>query len=85
MNTVNYRKHHFLVPQQKLKVKILTVDVELEFESSAKTNCKELFVQVSKNLGMHEIWFFGLTYQDSNGDEIWIDNSKKVSINLSTC
>lgn len=54
------------------------MDKEMEFKTLAKTNGKDFFNEVSKNLGVHEIWFFGLMFPDENNDEIWIDDSKKV-------
>lgn len=54
------------------------MDKEIEFKSLAKTTGKDFFNEVSKNLAMHEIWFFGLMYLDENEDEVWIDDSKKV-------
>lgn len=59
-----------------MKVKVTTVDTELEFETANKTKAKELFFQVSRNLGVHEHWFFGLLFIDKDED-IWIDASKK--------
>nr|XP_022912313.1 moesin/ezrin/radixin homolog 1-like [Onthophagus taurus] len=54
------------------------MDRELEFVTSLKTTGKSLFEMVSRNLGVHEIWFFGICYVDASGEEIWIDNSKKT-------
>lgn len=54
------------------------MDKEIEFKTVAKTHGKDFFNEVSKNLAMHEIWFFGLMFLDENGDEVWIDDSKKV-------
>lgn len=62
-----------------MKVRVSTVDTELEFESSNKTKAKDLFQQVSRNLGVHELWYFGLLYHGLEEEEVWIDTSKKVS------
>ncbi|GJQ86281.1 putative moesin ezrin radixin homolog [Trypoxylus dichotomus] len=63
---------------QKVSVKIYTMEREMELKAGAKTSGKDFFNEVSKNLAMHEIWFFGLMFPDENGDEVWIDNSKKT-------
>lgn len=60
-----------------MKVSVSTVDTEVEFEIANKTKAKDLFHHVSKNLGVHEYWYFGLLFNSGN-DEFWIDQSKKV-------
>ncbi|KAK9693410.1 FERM N-terminal domain [Popillia japonica] len=63
---------------RKISARIITMDKEIEFKTVAKTHGKDFFNEVSKNLAMHEIWFFGLMFLDENGDEVWIDDSKKT-------
>ncbi|XP_018333989.1 moesin/ezrin/radixin homolog 1-like [Agrilus planipennis] len=58
-------------------IKVTTMDTELEFASPAKTRTVDLFYQISKNISIREVWFFGLVYQSSEGEEVWIDGSKK--------
>lgn len=60
-----------------MKVKISTVDTELEFETANKTKACELFKQVSRNLGVHEHWFFGLLHVENDNTDLWIEVSKK--------
>ena len=40
------------------------MDAELEFAIQPNTTGKQLFDQVVKTIGLREIWFFGLQYQD---------------------
>lgn len=61
----------------KLKVKLSTYKSELAFEISSRLLAKDLYSQVCKHLGVHEYWYFGLNYLDSENDEIWIDTSRK--------
>lgn len=53
------------------------MDTELEFAVPPKTKGRDLFVQISRNLGLRETWFFGLMYRGSNNEQIWFDSSKK--------
>ncbi|KAK5649232.1 hypothetical protein RI129_000261 [Pyrocoelia pectoralis] len=59
------------------EIKITTMDTELEFAVPPKTRGRELFLQISRNLGLRETWFFGLMYKGANNEEIWFDSSKK--------
>lgn len=65
-----------------MKVKVSTIDTELEFENQPKTKTIALFDQISKSLGIHEYWYFGLCYNSLNNEDIWIDRSKKVCNNF---
>lgn len=56
------------------------MDTELEFAVPPKTKGRDLFLQVSRNLGLREIWFFGMMYRGANNEEIWFDTSKKVIV-----
>lgn len=55
------------------------MDTEVEFSVTPKTRGRELFLQISRSLGLREIWFFGIMYKGPNNEEIWFDTSKKVN------
>lgn len=56
-----------------------TLENELKFKISSKKKGREFFDTVSRNLGVHETWFFGICYKDADNEDIWIEDSKKVS------
>uniref|UniRef100_A0A8C7LE74 Moesin n=1 Tax=Oncorhynchus kisutch TaxID=8019 RepID=A0A8C7LE74_ONCKI len=75
--------HHVLTqlfwfPQQ-ISVRVTTMDAELEFAIQANTTGKQLFDQVVKTIGLREVWFFGLQYQDTKGFSTWLKLNKKVT------
>lgn len=61
-------------------IKISTLENEIQFETDLRTRGYEFFENVSKSLGVHETWFFGILYKDADNEDIWIDKSKKVNI-----
>ncbi|XP_066917136.1 radixin-like isoform X2 [Clytia hemisphaerica] len=63
----------------KTNVKVTTVDAELEFPIASNATGKQLFDQVVKTIGIREIWFFGLQYEDGKGYTAWLKLNKKVS------
>uniref|UniRef100_A0A8C9T9Q3 Moesin a n=1 Tax=Scleropages formosus TaxID=113540 RepID=A0A8C9T9Q3_SCLFO len=60
-------------------VRVTTMDAELEFAIQPNTTGKQLFDQVVKTIGLREIWFFGLQYQDTKGFSTWLKLNKKVT------
>ncbi|KAM6969897.1 moesin-like isoform 1-T1 [Aplochiton taeniatus] len=54
------------------------MDAELEFAIQPNTTGKQLFDQVVKTIGLREVWFFGLQYQDTKGFSTWLKLNKKV-------
>ncbi|KAF5299228.1 hypothetical protein FQA39_LY02401 [Lamprigera yunnana] len=54
------------------------MDTELEFSVVPKTRGRELFNQISRNLGVREVWYFGLMFKGANNEDIWFDVSKKT-------
>lgn len=62
-----------------LQIKVTTMDAELEFAIQPNTTGKQLFDQVVKTIGLREIWFFGLQYQDVKGFTTWLKLNKKVT------
>uniref|UniRef100_A0A8C7PXL2 Moesin a n=1 Tax=Oncorhynchus mykiss TaxID=8022 RepID=A0A8C7PXL2_ONCMY len=60
-------------------VRVTTMDAELEFAIQANTTGKQLFDQVVKTIGLREVWFFGLQYQDTKGFSTWLKLNKKVT------
>ncbi|KAK3089625.1 hypothetical protein FSP39_005169 [Pinctada imbricata] len=59
-------------------VRVTTMDAELEFAIQQSTTGKQLFDQVVKTIGLREIWFFGLQYQDTKSLTTWLKLNKKV-------
>ncbi|KAL2094688.1 hypothetical protein ACEWY4_009407 [Coilia grayii] len=55
------------------------MDAELEFSIQPNTTGKQLFDQVVKTIGLREVWFFGLQYQDTKGFSTWLKLNKKVT------
>ena len=41
------------------------MDAELEFAIQPNTTGKQLFEQVVKTIGLREVWYFGLQYEDT--------------------
>uniref|UniRef100_A0A8C8IYT4 FERM domain-containing protein n=1 Tax=Oncorhynchus tshawytscha TaxID=74940 RepID=A0A8C8IYT4_ONCTS len=64
---------------QQISVRVTTMDAELEFAIQANTTGKQLFDQVVKTIGLREVWFFGLQYQDTKGFSTWLKLNKKVT------
>ncbi|XP_068601153.1 moesin-like [Brachionichthys hirsutus] len=62
-----------------LSVRVTTMDAELEFAIQANTTGKQLFDQVVKTIGLREVWYFGLQYQDTKGFSTWLKLNKKVT------
>ncbi|KXJ14034.1 radixin [Exaiptasia diaphana] len=60
-------------------VKVTCPDAELEFAIQQSTTGKQLFDQVIKTLGLREIWFYGLSYEDEKGYHTWLKLNKKVT------
>uniref|UniRef100_A0A8C7ZHS2 Moesin a n=1 Tax=Oryzias sinensis TaxID=183150 RepID=A0A8C7ZHS2_9TELE len=60
-------------------VKVTTMDAELEFAIQPNTTGKQLFDQVVKTIGLREVWYFGLQYQDTKGFSTWLKLNKKVT------
>lgn len=67
------------MPSKVIKVRVATMDSELEFTVQPNTFGKQLFDQVAKTINLKEIWFFGLQYLDSKGFPTWLKLNKKIS------
>uniref|UniRef100_A0A8C2E4A8 Moesin b n=1 Tax=Cyprinus carpio TaxID=7962 RepID=A0A8C2E4A8_CYPCA len=63
----------------QINVRVTTMDAELEFAIQPSTTGKHLFDQVVKTIGLREIWYFGLQYQDSKGFSTWLKLNKRVT------
>ncbi|XP_043997183.1 moesin-like isoform X1 [Gambusia affinis] len=62
-----------------VSVRVITMDAELEFAIQPSTTGKQLFDQVVKTIGLREVWYFGLQYQDTKGFSTWLKLNKKVT------
>uniref|UniRef100_A0A8C3AIN1 Moesin a n=1 Tax=Cyclopterus lumpus TaxID=8103 RepID=A0A8C3AIN1_CYCLU len=60
-------------------LRVTTMDAELEFAIQPNTTGKQLFDQVVKTIGLREVWYFGLQYQDTKGFSTWLKLNKKVT------
>uniref|UniRef100_A0A673LEV4 Moesin-like n=1 Tax=Sinocyclocheilus rhinocerous TaxID=307959 RepID=A0A673LEV4_9TELE len=67
------------IKSKKISVRVTTMDAELEFAIQPSTTGKQLFDQVVKTIGLREVWFFGLQYQDTKGFTTWLKLNKKVT------
>lgn len=64
--------------QQKIfKVKVVTMDNEMELNCEIYWKGKDLFDLVCRSLGLKETWFFGLQFT-SSGMETWLNLDKKI-------
>lgn len=66
------------MPKKTLDVQVTTLDAVLEFSIEAKSNGKQLFEQVSRTIGLREVWYFGLRFTDNKGYTSWLRPDKKV-------
>jgi len=64
---------------KSITVRVTTMDAELEFAIQSNTTGKELFEQVTKTIGLREVWYFGLQYTDTKGYQTWLNLKKKVN------
>jgi len=64
---------------KSITVRVTTMDAELEFAIQSSTTGKELFEQVTKTIGLREVWYFGLQYTDTKGYITWLNLKKKVT------
>ncbi|XP_029463417.1 moesin [Rhinatrema bivittatum] len=62
-----------------INVRVTTMDAELEFAIQPNTMGKQLYDQVVKTIGLREVWFFGLQYQDNKAFSTWLKLNKKVT------
>uniref|UniRef100_A0A671TX98 NF2, moesin-ezrin-radixin like (MERLIN) tumor suppressor b n=1 Tax=Sparus aurata TaxID=8175 RepID=A0A671TX98_SPAAU len=59
------------------KVKVITMDAEMEFSCEVKWKGKDLFDLVCRTVGLRETWFFGLRYTVKD-TYAWLKPEKKV-------
>ncbi|KAG8013103.1 Ezrin, partial [Nibea albiflora] len=64
----------------QVNVRVTTMDAELEFSFHPNTTGKQLFDQVTRTIGLREIWYFGLQFLDSRGFVTWLNPDKKVMV-----
>ncbi len=65
-------------PVKTFPVKVSTMDAELEFSLNAKANGQQLFDLVCRTIGLREVWYFGLQFQDSKQYSSWLKMDKRV-------
>uniref|UniRef100_A0AAR2LN44 FERM domain-containing protein n=1 Tax=Pygocentrus nattereri TaxID=42514 RepID=A0AAR2LN44_PYGNA len=59
------------------KVKVITMDAEMEFSCEVKWKGKDLFDLVCRTIGLRETWFFGLRYTVKD-THAWLKPDKRV-------
>ncbi|CAG08868.1 unnamed protein product, partial [Tetraodon nigroviridis] len=59
------------------KVKVITMDAEMEFSCEVKWKGKDLFDLVCRTVGLRETWFFGLRYTIKD-TYAWLKQEKRV-------
>uniref|UniRef100_A0A8B9R8U5 NF2, moesin-ezrin-radixin like (MERLIN) tumor suppressor n=1 Tax=Astyanax mexicanus TaxID=7994 RepID=A0A8B9R8U5_ASTMX len=59
------------------KVKVITMDAEMEFSCEVKWKGKDLFDLVCRTIGLRETWFFGLRYTVKD-THAWLKHEKRV-------
>uniref|UniRef100_A0A3B3SV15 NF2, moesin-ezrin-radixin like (MERLIN) tumor suppressor b n=1 Tax=Paramormyrops kingsleyae TaxID=1676925 RepID=A0A3B3SV15_9TELE len=59
------------------KVKVITMDAEVEFSCEVKWKGKDLFDLVCRTIGLRETWFFGLRYTVKD-TYAWLKMEKRV-------
>jgi len=74
----NRTKNSFLPIDEGLMAQVKTDETDLEFSILPLTTGKQLFEQTATTLGLREVWFFGLQFQNSNGESMWLDLEKPV-------
>ncbi|KAM8976824.1 merlin-like [Pelodytes ibericus] len=62
---------------KSFKVKVVTLDNEMELYCEMSWKGKDLFDLVCQNLGLKESWFFGLQFT-ANGMDSWLILEKKI-------
>uniref|UniRef100_A0A336MLW5 CSON003475 protein n=1 Tax=Culicoides sonorensis TaxID=179676 RepID=A0A336MLW5_CULSO len=60
-------------------VKVISFDSELEFSLDRRATGSYLFDLVTRTIGLREIWYFGLQYEDMKGNLNWLKTDKRVS------
>ncbi|KAI4814003.1 hypothetical protein KUCAC02_003221 [Chaenocephalus aceratus] len=60
------------------KVKVITMDAEMEFSCEVKWQGKDLFDLVCRTVGLRETWFFGLRYTVKD-TYAWLKPEKRVT------
>nr|XP_023694960.1 radixin-like [Paramormyrops kingsleyae]XP_023694961.1 radixin-like [Paramormyrops kingsleyae]XP_023694962.1 radixin-like [Paramormyrops kingsleyae] len=62
-----------------VKIRVTTMDSELELFIQVNTTGRQLFDQVVRTIGLREQWYFGLQYISSKGYLSWLRLDKKLS------
>lgn len=60
-------------------VQVRTMDAELNFNDiEYKATGKDLFELICRTIGLREMWYFGLQFEDSKGNTLWLKHDKKI-------
>ncbi|KER32081.1 hypothetical protein T265_01853 [Opisthorchis viverrini] len=63
----------------QLQVRVTLPESVLEFKMKPNSSGRQLFNQVCTTIGLREVWYFGLQYNDSKGLTKWVKLDKKIS------
>ncbi|CAH0553871.1 unnamed protein product [Brassicogethes aeneus] len=61
-----------------MNVIVRTVFKECEFKAERYTKGGQILDLLLKNEGIHEKWYFGIMFLNQEGEEVWIEQSKKT-------
>ncbi|CAF3786043.1 unnamed protein product [Rotaria sordida] len=67
-----------MAPKKSFNVHVTSVEFEFDFSIDPNTTGKQLLDQVAKNVGIREIWYFGLRFTDSKNVTCWLRPDKKI-------
>lgn len=67
--------------KKTVKVKVTTVESQLEFEIQKNALGQDLFNQVVSTIGLREVWYFGIQYIDKDNNPAFLRLDKKISSN----
>ncbi|TGZ46326.1 hypothetical protein CRM22_011137 [Opisthorchis felineus] len=62
-----------------LQVRVTLPESVLEFKMKPNSSGRQLFNQVCTTIGLREVWYFGLQYNDTKGLTKWVKLDKKIS------
>nr|VZI11066.1 unnamed protein product [Spirometra erinaceieuropaei] len=69
-----------LLSKEKIvNLRITTAEAELDFAVKESIVGWRLFDQVARTIGLREVWYFGLVYQNTRGRYTWLNLKKRLS------
>lgn len=62
-----------------VNLRITTAEAELDFAVKESIFGWRLFDQVARTIGLREVWYFGLMYENTRGQDNWFNLKKRLS------